>query len=303
MAKYKLGLFISNKNKSKQGKMEVEVREELYEKLNQEKEWEIFDNLDFNQATIKNGKVYIDDFCLSDLDVYFWFAKGARKKGLYNFEILKALSQEVKVINNPDSYFNGFDKLNSNIILKKNNISSPDFAYLSKNSIEEGYKILKEWQELILKPRNGAYGVGILRIKDKETLRDVLGYIDSSKGYYFERFIENDMSKWCGITVVNNKVLFGYRKTGSKISDWKVFDRDRKGGEVEYVEPSEEQKDLALRAAQAFKLDITGVDIITSKDNKLYVVDVHTLPGFFPNLCKKSGISASEEILNCIKNA
>ncbi|MBU1178567.1 hypothetical protein KJ903_05155 [Patescibacteria group bacterium] len=298
----KIGLWIPEKGKHPAGKMENPVRSAFLQRLKKENRWELFEDLDFTRAVIKSGSIYIDDFCLSDLDLYFWYAKGAMLS--YNYNILKNLARKVTVINDPPAYYRGLDKLSSNMILHQHGIAAPEFAFISARNVDQSYKLLEQWGTLLLKPRQGSFGIGIVKINDQETLRDVIGHLgkEADKGFYLERYISNDIKKWCGMTVVNNQILFGYRKRPTKIADWRVLDTNKEGGDVDYVEPTTEQRDLALKAAQAFQLDITGVDIIMAADGGYYIVDVHTLPGFFPELMKQSGVDGVEELIGCIKN-
>jgi hypothetical protein len=53
-------------------------RNELVKKLGRIKGIKIKDNLDFRDAYVHNSEVFAGDFCLNDLDVFYWFGEIGR---------------------------------------------------------------------------------------------------------------------------------------------------------------------------------------------------------------------------------
>jgi hypothetical protein len=135
----------------------------------------------------------------------------------------------------------------------------------------------------VAKPRLGSFGIGITSVVTHDELVDVVDY--SEKDIHFlEEFIDTCPDGFIGINVIGRKVVCGYSKEPSKYRGWKIFDRDRRGGGMVPKKPTPEQERIALSVADAVGLDLFGVDMLTTKDGKNYVIDVNPFPGLYPEL-------------------
>jgi glutathione synthase/RimK-type ligase-like ATP-grasp enzyme len=145
-------------------------------------------------------------------------------------------------------------------------------------------KLIRRWKVVLVKPRLGNFGRGIIKVSDFETLRDIAGYLKmehKQKSIFIERFYENDMSQWISTTIIGGKIVYGYRKESKKFAGWKVYDINTKGGDAYYVDPSP-VKIIAEKAAKILDQSIVGFDFIkTSEGYK--IVDENNFPGFYPD--------------------
>jgi glutathione synthase/RimK-type ligase-like ATP-grasp enzyme len=289
---------LSTVNEKNPGYLLKEVRDEIVKRLKSRKDLAIIENLDFRKAIVKNGSVYLDNFCFDNLDLFFWFGEIDRNESSYPIEILKAISNKCKVIHDPFSYEIGLDKFKSLELLRLNRINVPDIMLISQENVEEARKVFKKWKDAAIKPRDGSYGIGMIKVSDEQTFVDALDYAAGNKIHYIERFVPNDMSKWMGVNVVDGKIIYSYGKEKSQIKNWKVQDRNRKGGHMILKKPNKEQRAIALKVGKITGLNIYGVDIIKGTDGKSYVVDVNTFPGLYPELIK----DAENDLYNCISD-
>lgn len=302
----KIGLWLPSREKltryylEKPGIFLKEVRDKLVERLEQENGFEFIKGLDFRRAIIKNGEVFLDDFCFSDLDLFFWFGAIDVDLNSYHIEVLKTIKKKTIVVNDPNALFIGLDKFKSLDKLRDNGITVPDTVLLSDESIEDASNLLDEWGEALIKPRFGSYGVGMIRVKDKQTLIDTLDYANQNT-HYLERFIPNDVNDWCGVNVINKKVIHGYGKKPEAISSWKIHDRKREGGKMVFKEPDSKQKKIALKVGEVTGLDFFGVDLIKDVNGRYYVVDVNTFPGLYPDIYEQAELDIFDEFVDCIK--
>lgn len=279
-----------------------EVRNRIVDRLKRDSELEIIDDLDFRKAIIKNGSAYLDDFCFDELDAFLWFGEVVRRDNSYPVEVLHAIAEKCRVINNPIAFAIGLDKFKSLEMLRREGINVPPIALLSNDGIEQMRKIFLEWKDVAIKPRTGSYGIGIVRVRDEQTLVDVLDYAGRNGIHYIEKFIPNDISEWMGVNVINKKIIYGYGKEESQIKDWKISDRAREGGRMVLKRPDDEQRKIALKIGEVTGLDIYGVDMIKGDDGNYYVVDVNTFPGLYPELLDNAEADMYEEILKLIKS-
>lgn len=277
-----------------------EVRDKIVQKLKSDSKLEVIEGLDFRKAIIKNGSVYLNEFCFDELDAFIWFGEISREGNTFPIEVLHTILQKCRVINHPKAYEIGLDKFKSLELLRREGIDVPDIVLLSDTGIEQIRKIFSEWKDVAVKPRSGSYGIGMVRITDEQTLVDVLDYSPRNT-HYIERFIPNKMNEWIGVNVINGKIIYSYGKEPSQIKNWKIQDRTSRGGHMILKHPNEKQREIALKIGKVTGLDIYGVDIISGYDGKYYVVDVNTFPGLYPELLEKAENDMFEEIVNLVK--
>lgn len=119
---------------------------------------------------------------------------------------------------------------------------------------------------LVVKPHRGSKGRGVHVVWDA----DELGEVATATGPIFaQRYHEptgRDRKLYC-----MGGQLFGVKRV------WPVRSYEDKLGEPFTVTP--ELREIALRAAEAFGIDLFGLDIVLS-EGRPYVVDVNPFPGF-----------------------
>jgi ribosomal protein S6--L-glutamate ligase len=125
---------------------------------------------------------------------------------------------------------------------------------------------LLEGGPLVVKPHRGSKGRGVQVVWDADELADVA---PSTGTIFAQRYLEpagRDRKLYC-----MGGQLFGVKRV------WPVRTHEDKLGEPFTVTP--ELRDIALRTAEAFGIDLFGLDIIVS-GGRPYVVDVNPFPGF-----------------------
>lgn len=253
-----------------------------------------------DKAYAKNGKVYEGDVCLSDLDMVFW-CYVTHGPDSWNVLMLQALAQTTKVVPDPAGVMRGLDKFHAHTILRNAGVPTADFALFEAGAVNDmADQLCGDGQVLLLKPRLGAFGHGIHMAKSKRDLVDAVQYAQSfvraPLQVFCETFEENDLSKWISATIIDGELIYGYRKKPEKfVGDWKVYDADRKGGGVDYVDPSP-VRDVALAAAKAMGCHLIGFDFIYSTKRQEYViVDENTFPGLYPDCFTEAGKGTWDE--------
>ncbi len=306
MRKYKVGFL-----KKAQGVFSKNTIKNIENKLRTIDNIELFTDLDFRKAYVLNGNVYIENFNLNSLDLYFWHdtVKPNDWKGdNFNLNILSVLEKDCLVINTSQSTKITNDKFLAHTILKKNNLPVADFA-LTKATDKNG--LTKAFENLggtvLIKPRFGGWGVGIIRVNSLEKLFSsiemLLSFLpNKNQQILLEKYYKNDLNKWISVIVIGDKVVFGYRKIIGESSDWKIYDPDKKDGKGDnskYINPPEELKKIALKAKQVIGKDIIGFDFIYTNEG-YKIIDENGRPGIYPQCLESSGINIEDEIVNLI---
>ncbi|MEJ2854102.1 MULTISPECIES: ATP-grasp domain-containing protein [unclassified Saccharothrix] len=277
--------------------------------------WDVVHGLDFRDTHIRRGRVYREDVCLSDLDVYLWHVDFARKPGSYDLDALLTLTRDTVVIPDPEQIALAFDKHWAYLTLDRAGVAVPDSILVSARNIDAAEHVLAEWGCAVLKPRRGCFGWGVTFIDSFTTLRDIVGYIDSEttetrvrgvsqagsgRSFLLERFYPNSPHDWLGVTFVGDEVAYGFRKDADRHARWndtawKVYDAGRGGGSVQYHDVPPSHLTLLHTARRAFDLPLIGFDVICHEGRPM-IVDVNTGPALYQELFAAAGKTMSREL-------
>jgi glutathione synthase/RimK-type ligase-like ATP-grasp enzyme len=304
--KHRIGFY-----KKPQGVFTEEFISEIEKDLSSMDGVELHTDLDYKKAYVINGDVYVGDFNMSELDVYFWHDTiGAKiwRGDNHHLNVLKALEKKCAVVNSAESTRIVNDKYYSHLLLKQGGLPVVDFSLVNlfdQDSIKKCYRTLGK--EVLLKPRFRGFGMGIVKVDSEEHLIEVIEFLQSylphGKGQILmEKFYPNDVSKWISVVVMGEKVLFGYRKKLLGDSDWKIYDPERKdarGQKTDYVDPPEELQKISLEAKRIIGKDIICFDFISTEDG-YKIVDENGRPGLYAHCLKKGNIDLKKEIIDLI---
>jgi glutathione synthase/RimK-type ligase-like ATP-grasp enzyme len=275
-----------------------EVKSDFLAALKRRPEYNVIDGLDFRRAYIHNGDVFVGNMNLATLDVYFWFGELDRSQSSFHIDILEAIGQKTIVINSAPALRIVLDKLKTQLHLAQHQIAVPDFIAVSRDNIEQVAESIGK-KPFILKPRLGAFGVGITRVASYDELVDIVDY-SGFDTHFLEEFVECTPNDFIGINLIDGIIVSSYGKAPSKFRNWKICDRDRRGGEMVVKLPSPEQARIATEVYRAIGLDILGVDILRSPSGRNFVVDVNSFPGLYPVLNVESEFDLAELLVNLI---
>lgn len=148
---------------------------------------------------------------------------------------------------------------------------------------------------MVLKPTNTGKGAGVIKVSSLEEVEiffaDETNKEKKWNAYVFEPIIdyEHDLR----VLVMGGEVL-GTMKRIPRSGDFRA--NFSLGGTVEPFEAIQEIKDLAIKAAKATGLLISGVDVLVEKTGKLWVLETNRTPGM-EGITKANGNIISEKAL------
>jgi D-alanine-D-alanine ligase len=206
------------------------------------------------------------------------------------------------------------DKIMSKILFEEYNVPSPKWFHFKsgEKSVEEIDRlIIKNFNyPAVVKPNDQGSTVGITICKSSQHLRDAIrNAFEYSDRILVEQYIPG---KELTVAVLDNEALPPLEirpKHG-------VYDYECKytSGMSEYIVPAElpdevlkELQNIAVQAYKALRCEVYArVDFRVSPENKLYALEVNTLPGMtslslVPKMAKAVGISFDqlvEKIIN-----
>ncbi len=182
-----------------------------------------------------------------------------------------------------------YNKLQSSIILEKQNISQPKLWYA---------RTLKNWKKItqhitlpvIIKILDGQQGSDIYKF---DTLQKLLFFLEQhQKQFFIQEYIQSDGD--VRVFIVGNKILGAIKRFIIK-DDFRS--NASLGANVIPFKLSKKIANLAMKAHQSIGYDISGVDIIFDKNNNPYILEINHTPQW-QALKKTIDVNPSQEIIN-----
>lgn len=273
------------------GALLEEVRNKFLSCLVSNPDVEIIEIEDFRRGLVNSGRPVIADF-REKLDAFVWFGEiWSDFRREYNLELLKAIGRETTVINSTFGYEIAMDKYLTSSFLSKHGLPVPKFLLVNADNAEYGVREINKWGgSVLLKPRFGSFGIGIMKIDRPNDLTNALDYMPAET-HYLEELIPNDPAQWIGINIIGGEHAYSYKKGPESFHDgWKVMDRKRIGGKMILSKPSEQQLSIKKKIASLLDMAWVGVDIITDNSGNHYVVDVNAFPGLYPEMFSQADV-------------
>lgn len=130
---------------------------------------------------------------------------------------------------------------------------------------------------LIIKVVEGTEGVGVFLADDmKHAVNLLKTFKQLSTPLMVQKFIEESAGTDIRAFVIDGEVVASMQRQ-SQDGDFRA--NVALGGGVESVTLSELEKEIAIKAAQAIKINVAGVDLIRSNQGPL-VIEINVSPGF-----------------------
>jgi len=217
----------------------------------------------------------------------------------FTLALLRQLENfDIPTINNSQSILHSRDKMISSQILAKAKLPTPRTMLVSH---PVNIDIVE--QEIgfpcVVKLVTGSQGKGVYLCKDKDTFinfMDLTDNLKSKKTLIIQEFINSgelfDLRVW----VIDGKTVTAMKRIPPQ-GDFKA--NISRGGLGEPFKLTDEIEVLASKTAQAFDLEITGVDLLYNGE-KYLVCEANSSPGF-EGIDRYCGTDMAELIVNYVR--
>lgn len=228
----------------------------------------------------------VGDIKLSDLDAIIVRDAGAGAfEGVsLRFDILRELEAEgIPVVNSPEAIRNAANKYHASYLLARAGLPVPETVAVQ--NVEAALKVISGFGDAVIKPVFGYKGKDIVRVKNGEirfsdrkvessSLEAILNKLLEERGMmYIQEFIENPGRDIRAFVVGGKAIGAIYRKAAS--GSW--VNNLSQGGSADRCLLTEEQKEIAEKAALAVGTAFAGIDIIEGlTDNPDKEVNIHS---------------------------
>ncbi len=146
--------------------------------------------------------------------------------------------------------------------------------------------------DVVVKPLFGSEGRGMVRVSDPEIAWRTFRTVERLQCVlYLQRFI--DHPGWdLRVFVIGGRVLTAMRRHAR--DEWRT--NIAQGGTGAACDVAPEQERLALAAAEALGADVAGIDLLTDRAGRWYVLEVNAVPGWRA-LAPVTGLDVAAEVM------
>lgn len=208
----------------------------------------------------------------------------------------------IPVFNDPDVIETCDNKAKQYIQLAKNNIPMPETIIAPKvypNFTIEGSGYYEKVLEklglpMIIKEGHGSFGMKVYLIETKE---DFFAKVDELRGvdYVFQQFIATSSGRDIRVNIVGGEVIAAMHRSSE--TDFRA--NITNGGVASVIELSLEQKELAIRAAEAVGAEFAGVDLLFGENEVPLVCEVNAA-AHIRNIYNVTGINVADQMISYI---
>ena len=217
----------------------------------------------------------------------------------FTLALLRQLENfDIPIINNSQSILHSRDKMISSQILARAKLPTPRTMLVS-HPVNVDIVEQEIGFPCVVKLVTGSQGKGVYLCQDKDmfvNFMDLTDNLKSKKTLIIQEFVNSgelfDLRVW----VIGGKTITAMKRT-PPIGDFKA--NITRGGLGEPFELNNEISELARKTAQAFDLDITGVDLLFNGE-KYLVCEANSSPGF-EGIDRYCGTDMGEEIVKYVR--
>ncbi len=168
------------------------------------------------------------------------------------------------------------DKLYAHQILARHRIGMPTTAFAASPKDNGNLISLVGGAPLIVKLLESTQGKGVVLAETKKAADSVITAFRGLKASFLvQHFVKEAAGEDIRCFVVGNKVVAAIKRTGA---DGDFRSNLHMGGSASTVRITKEERETAVRAARAFRLNMAGVDMLRSSEGPK-VLEVNSSPG------------------------
>lgn len=197
------------------------------------------------------------------------------------------------VLNGHTGVHRAKNKIRTLQLMHHKKTSMPKTAVIfSEESIDH---VVKEFKyPVIVKSAYGVGGSGIFIAESRRSMRSIADYLlkKNDNPIKIQEYIAESKGKDLRLFVVGGKVVATMQRSARK-GDFRS--NLHKGGSGKAIEPTEEEKKMAVRAVKYIGLDISGVDILRTKNGPV-IIEVNSNPGL-SGITKYAKVDVAEKIV------
>jgi len=191
------------------------------------------------------------------------------------------------------------DKLRCLQLLSKKGIGLPITGFA--HSLDEIKDLIKMvgGPPLVIKFLEGTQGIGVILVETSKAARSVLeAFLGLKVNIMVQEYIKDAEGADIRCFIVGNKVIAAMKRQARSPEEFRS--NLHRGGIATPVEITDEERNMAIRAAHIIGLNVAGVDILRSSRGPL-IVEVNASPGL-EGIEKTTGVDVADAIIKFIES-
>jgi RimK family alpha-L-glutamate ligase len=201
---------------------------------------------------------------------------GSLEQIIYRVNALHWIEQRgVTVMNSPRAIERCVDKFYTTALLHDAGLPVPETVVCEGTA--DAMAAVRAIGDVVIKPIFGSMGHGIVRVGDPDVALRVVKPLEQSRAvFYVQRAIDHD-GRDVRVFVVGGRVIASIERRAAA-GEWRT--NVSQGGSARAIDLPAEWAGMALRAAEAVGADYAGVDLLPSRDGRVFVLEVNGIPGW-----------------------
>lgn len=238
-------------------------------------------------------KLFYNNEELAKFDVIIARPNFVEEPSLHTITLDLLVKHGYRVINHRPTVSISKNKLAQKVLMNEQNIPQPEWAIVRDPSQTE-LAANKIGFPLVVKVAFGTWGKGVFYTENLKTLSPIVDYLNVRDGnpVIFERFIDEAERKDIRAFLIGGEVIASMERTAK---DDEIRANIHAGGSGSKITLTKEEERFAKKAAEAFELEIAGVDMLRSKNGPV-VIEVNANPGM-SGITEVTGIDVAEQII------
>jgi RimK family alpha-L-glutamate ligase len=197
----------------------------------------------------------------------------------------------VVVVNSPRTIERCVDKFYTTALLHDSGLPTPETVVCEQT--DEALAAVRAMGECIIKPIFGSLGHGMVRVSEPEVARRIVRSLEQTRTvFYIQKAIDHG-GRDIRVFVVGGAVLGAIERRAPE-GEWRT--NVAIGGAATPFDLPDEWAQLAVGAANAVGADYAGVDLLPSRDGRVFVLEVNGIPGW-EGFQKATGIDVAGAIV------
>lgn len=190
------------------------------------------------------------------------------------------------------------DKLRSLQLLSKKGIGLPVTGFA--HSLDEIKDLIKMvgGPPLVIKFLEGTQGIGVILVETSKAARSVLeAFLGLKVNIMVQEYIKEAGGADIRCLVVGDKVVAAMRRQSKSPEEFRS--NLHRGGIATAIDITDEERQMAIRAAQIIGLNVAGIDIVRSHRGPL-IIEVNASPGL-EGIEKTTGVDVATEMIKFLE--
>jgi RimK family alpha-L-glutamate ligase len=218
---------------------------------------------------------------------------GTLEQIIFRVDALHSIEEHgVPVINSPRAIERCVDKFYTTALLEQGGLPVPETVTCERST--DAIAAVRAMGDAIVKPIFGSLGHGMVRVTSPDVALRVVEPLEQiGSVFYVQRTVDHG-GRDVRVFVVGGQVLGAIERT-APAGEWRT--NVSRGGTVHALDLPPEWASLAVRAAAVVGADYAGVDLLPSRDGRVYVLEVNGIPGW-KGLQQATGIDVAGAIVD-----